>query len=90
MHSGSYLTDGEGVRRFSPEEVGRLLHFPDDYTFPSGLGRRRRWHYLGNSLSVAAVRQVLSAFPELAAVDWGERPTRHLEVRNSSSSSQRP
>jgi site-specific DNA-cytosine methylase len=69
MHSGSYLTAEEGVRRFSPEEVGRLLHFPEGYSFPSHLGLRRRWHYLGNSLSVAAIREVLTAFPELSTLD---------------------
>jgi site-specific DNA-cytosine methylase len=67
MHAGSYLAVDGGVRRFAPEEMARLLHLPDGYSFPPELGRRRRWHYLGNSLSVAAVREVLTAFPGLAA-----------------------
>jgi site-specific DNA-cytosine methylase len=65
MHSGSYIRSGEGIRRFSPEEICRLLHFPDDFIFPPGIPLRKRWHLLGNSLSVAAVRHVLKAFPEL-------------------------
>jgi DNA (cytosine-5)-methyltransferase 1 len=62
MRAGSYLKCGEGARYFSPEEIARLLHFPADFRFPEGVELRRRWHLLGNSLSVIAVRQVLGAF----------------------------
>jgi len=66
MHSGSYLRVNGGVRRFSPEEILRLLHFPQGFRFPEGMPLRKKWHLAGNSISVAAVREVLEAFPELA------------------------
>jgi len=62
MHSGSYLLYGNGVRYFAPEEVARLLHFPDNFHFPEGMSNRRKWHLLGNSLSIVAVHEVLSVF----------------------------
>jgi site-specific DNA-cytosine methylase len=66
MNAGSYLQWGETVRRFSPEEITRLLHFPDGFRFPDELSLRKKWHLAGNSLSVVAVREVLRAFPEFA------------------------
>jgi len=58
--SGSYLKYPDSrVRRFSPEEIARLLHFPESFRFPDGVSRQQRWKYLGNSLNVAAVREVL-------------------------------
>ncbi|MFH2002424.1 MAG: DNA cytosine methyltransferase [Planctomycetota bacterium] len=58
--SGSYLEDPNGrLRLFSPKEVLRLLHFPDSFSFPSHVTRRQQWKYAGNSLNVAAVREVL-------------------------------
>jgi site-specific DNA-cytosine methylase len=66
MHAGAYLSCGCGVRRFSPEEIARLLHFPPEFRFPEGMTLRRKWHLVGNSLSVVAVREVLKAFPGAA------------------------
>jgi DNA (cytosine-5)-methyltransferase 1/tRNA (cytosine38-C5)-methyltransferase len=65
MNAGSYLTCGSRVRRFTPEEIIRLLHFPEGFCFPEGMSLRRKWGLAGNSLSVVAVREVLTAFPEL-------------------------
>jgi len=65
MHAGSYLCCSSGVRRFAPEEIAALLHFPPTFRFPEALSLRKRWHLLGNSLSVAAVREVLKALPGL-------------------------
>jgi site-specific DNA-cytosine methylase len=62
MRSGSYLKCNGGARYFAPEEIARLLHFPDWFRFPEGISLKRRWHYIGNSLSVAAVREVLKVF----------------------------
>jgi DNA (cytosine-5)-methyltransferase 1 len=62
MRAGSYLKCGDGVRYFAPEEITRLLHFPADFRFLEGMQLRRKWHLLGNSLSVIAVREVLGAF----------------------------
>lgn len=66
MHSGAYLRVRGGVRRFSPEEILRLLDFPAGFRFPEDMPLRKKWHLAGNSLSVAAVREVLKAFPEVA------------------------
>jgi hypothetical protein len=67
MHAGSYLRCAGGVRRFAPEEIARLLHFPEGFRFPGRMTLRKKWHLVGNSLSVAAVRKVLEAFPGLVA-----------------------
>lgn len=61
--SGAYLRCNDGVRRFSPEEIARLLHFPPSFRFPEEVPLRKRWQLVGNSLSVAAVREVLRALP---------------------------
>ncbi len=65
MHAGSYLRVKGGVRRFSPEEILRLLHFPAGFRFPGGMSSRKKWQLAGNSLSVAAVREILKAFPDV-------------------------
>ena len=63
MAAGSYLATPWGVRLFSPGEVMLLLGFPARYRFPEPLSLKRRWSLAGNSLSVAAVREVLRSFP---------------------------
>lgn len=63
--AGSYLTHSGGVRRFSPEEIARLLHFPEDFRFPDSLSVRQKWHLAGNSLSVVAVAELLKSFPKI-------------------------
>ena len=60
VRSGSYLETETGYRRFSPREVARLLGFSDDFLLPETLSFQRHWHLLGNSLSLPAVRHVLS------------------------------
>jgi DNA (cytosine-5)-methyltransferase 1 len=65
IRSGSYLVTGAGLRRFSPPEILRLLGFPRWFALPSGLTAREAWPLVGNSLSVPAVRRVLSCVPEL-------------------------
>ncbi|MEW5977372.1 MAG: DNA cytosine methyltransferase [Acidobacteriota bacterium] len=65
MHSGSYLREGDRIRRFSPAEILRLLHFPASFAFPDYVPLRKQWHLAGNSLSVAALRKVLRVIPEL-------------------------
>jgi DNA (cytosine-5)-methyltransferase 1 len=67
MYSGSYLKLDKDVRRFSPMEILRLLHFPAGFSFPTNLSLRKQWHLVGNSLSVAAVREVLRVIPAFAA-----------------------
>jgi DNA-cytosine methyltransferase len=53
------------VRRFSPQEILRLLCFPPGFRLPESLTLRKAWQLVGNSLSVAAVRRVLATIPEL-------------------------
>ncbi|MRR37296.1 DNA methyltransferase, partial [bacterium] len=67
--AGAYLHCAAGVRRFSPGEIVRLLHFPDGFRFPEGVSLRKRWQLVGNSLSVVAVREVLRSFPALSIPD---------------------
>lgn len=67
MHAGSYVRCAGGVRRFAPEEIARLLHFPEGFRFPDRMTLRKKWHLVGNSLSVAVVRKVLESFPGLVA-----------------------
>lgn len=66
IRSGSYVQSSSGLRRFSPTEILRLLGFPAHYTFPAELPLDNAWRLAGNSLSVHAVRYVLSAIPELS------------------------
>lgn len=65
VNAGSYLRHGGTVRRFTPGEIARLLHFPTGFRFPATLPLRKQWHLVGNSLSIVAVREILRAFPEL-------------------------
>lgn len=67
VKSGSYLATGDGaLRRFSPAEILRLLGFPPSFEMPSSVPLGAAWRLVGNSLSVAAVRAVLTVIPELA------------------------
>ena len=64
VRSGSYLELGGGrLRRFSPEEVLRLLGFPAGFGFPPGIPRQLAWRLAGNSLSLPAVQAVLASIP---------------------------
>lgn len=66
VRSGSYLETASGLRRFSPTEILRFLGFAPDFELPPRLSTQVAWRLAGNSLSVPAVRYVLSAIPELA------------------------
>ncbi len=61
IRCGSYLQCKEGLRRFSPQEVARLLGFSPEFAFPEHYSKRRRWKMLGNSVSVPVVRVVLAS-----------------------------
>jgi site-specific DNA-cytosine methylase len=75
VRSGSYLVERRGVRRFAPQEVLRLLRFPESYRLPAHFSLRRGWALAGNSLSVEAVKWVLSAIPQLnVTAGAGELP----------------
>ncbi len=66
VRSGSYLRTPQGLRRFAPSEILRLLGFPEDFAFPDHLPLSTAWRLAGNSLSLPAVRQVLKALPSMA------------------------
>ncbi|MBM4370158.1 MAG: DNA cytosine methyltransferase [Deltaproteobacteria bacterium] len=57
--AGSYLEIPGGLRRFSPEEILRLLHFPPSFTLPPGLSLAVRYRLAGNSVNVAVLRWLL-------------------------------
>ena len=59
VYAGSWLATPTGPRLFSPREILRLLGFGDAVRL-EGLSRRKAYKLVGNSLSVDAVRQVLS------------------------------
>lgn len=60
VYCGSYLRDGERLRRFDPLEIARLHGFGDAFRFGEGLSLRRRWTQVGHSLSVDALREILA------------------------------
>ncbi len=60
VFSGSYLRDAQGLRRFSPGEILRLLGFPPQLIMPSDLRARTAYKLAGNSLSVVAVQALLA------------------------------
>jgi site-specific DNA-cytosine methylase len=62
IRSGSYLHDSGRYRRFTPREVARLLGYPDQFKLDL-LSPRQAWKLLGNSLSIPAIRFILSHFP---------------------------
>jgi len=66
VRSGSYLATSNGLRRFSPGEILRLLGFPAAFRLDPSLTREQAWRLVGNSLSVTAVAYVLSAIPGLS------------------------
>jgi site-specific DNA-cytosine methylase len=55
VQAGGFLATAAGPRRFSPDEVLRILGFPGSFRFPAELGVERRWRLAGNSLAVPAV-----------------------------------
>ncbi len=64
VRSGSYLRDAQGLRRFSPAEILRLLGFPADYRLPPELPLKNAWRLTGNSLSLSAVGKILARLPK--------------------------
>ena len=66
VRSGAYLRTQAGLRLFAPEEVARLMGFGPGPLFPAEVPRAKRWALIGNSLSVDAVRAVLSRVPGYA------------------------
>ncbi len=64
LNSGSYLAlPTGGYRRFAPREVANLLGFPSAFHWPAATPTRVLWKLLGNSLSLPAIRYLLSHLP---------------------------
>lgn len=59
--SGSYLNNGGAIRRFSPRELLNLLGFPPEFRL--NLPLEASCKLIGNSLSIPAVRAMLSLLP---------------------------
>ena len=58
--SGSFLETPRGIRRFSPQEIARLMGLPAGFRFPAGTGLEQRYRLLGNGLSQPVARWVLA------------------------------
>lgn len=61
VYSGSYLRQNGRIRFFSHAEIARLHGLPEPFVWPEHIGRRQRYKYLGNGLSIRPVRSVLRA-----------------------------
>lgn len=59
VRSGSYLADQDGVRFFTPREILALFGFPKEFKLPNW-SAQKLWPLVGNSLSLAVVKYVLS------------------------------
>lgn len=61
VHAGSYLRCSRRklIRRFSPEEIGRLMGYRERFWWPEEIDLRARYQLLGNALSVTVVRALL-------------------------------
>jgi DNA (cytosine-5)-methyltransferase 1 len=66
VRSGAYLRTERGPRCFSPREVLRLFGFPESFRIPPDLAQGRVWSLVGNSLSLFALKEILSI-----AIDGG-------------------
>lgn len=62
MHSGAYITCKNGVRFFEPSEIANLMGFGSNFEFPTELTKRNSYKLIGNSLSVYALRVILTQF----------------------------
>lgn len=60
MHSGAYLACEKGVRLFEPNEITSLMGFGEEFTFPKELSKRQSYKLIGNSLSVYALKCILT------------------------------
>ncbi len=61
VYSGSWLRTDEGLRRLLPEEIARLMGFPEGFALPVEK-RAKAYKLVGNALSVDAVRALLSVW----------------------------
>ena len=62
IRSGSYLhcSTRRAVRRFSPNEIARLMGFRNDFFSKMNMSQRSQYRLIGNSLAVPVVYDLLS------------------------------
>jgi site-specific DNA-cytosine methylase len=67
VHAGSYLRCSQRglLRRFSPQEIARLMGYREGFWWPEELDLRARYHFLGNALSVTVVRALLASMIQI-------------------------
>jgi len=64
--SGSFIATPQGVRRFSPPEIARIMGLPATFRFPEEVSLEQRYKLLGNGLSIPVARWVASQVGNLA------------------------
>lgn len=47
-------------RLFSPDEVMRMMHYPEWFQFPEGMSNTRQYEVLGNSVNVRSIESIAS------------------------------
>ena len=69
VQAGSFLRSPrrESVRRFAPQEIGRLMGYREGFWWPEELDQRARYQLLGNALSVTVVRALLATMIDRSA-----------------------
>ena len=72
VHAGSYLRCSRRhlIRRFSPEEIGRLMGYREGFWWPGEVDARARYQLLGNALSVTVVRALLVTMVTATEAQW--------------------
>lgn len=65
--SGSYVEfEPDRYRRFSPEEMLRLLGFPSSFKLDGSSSLKKQWSLAGNTLSLPVVRYLMQHLPQAA------------------------
>jgi tRNA (cytosine38-C5)-methyltransferase len=52
------------LRFFSPQEVARLMCFPDKFSFPKNVTEKQKYRLLGNSINVKVVSHLIKLMVE--------------------------
>lgn len=70
--SGSMIRMKDGkIRRFSPNEILKLLGFKDGFQLPEHISLTKQWRLVGNSVEVRCVNHVLNEFQEYIEAKTG-------------------
>ena len=63
-HNVPFIHDSKGLRKLTEYECLKLQGFPDEFAFPEGVGKSRRYMQIGNSVSVPVVRKLAKCIRE--------------------------